>query len=33
MEIIFLTAMIVSLLTVFTVDTLQKRQRFLNKGK
>jgi hypothetical protein len=33
METIFLTTMIVSLLVVFTVDTTQKRQKFLNKGK
>lgn len=33
METIFLTTMIVSLLVIFTIDTTQKRQQFLNKGK
>ena len=33
METISLTIMIISLLTVFTVDTLQKRRSDLSRGK
>jgi len=33
METLFLAFMILSLLAVFTVDTLQKRRNFLDKGK
>ena len=33
METIALTFMVISLLSVFTFDTLQKRQRFLNGDK
>ena len=33
MDTITLIGMILSLLAVFTADTLQKRRRFINKGK
>lgn len=33
METILLSIMIASLFTVFTVDTRQKRRRFLSEGK
>ena len=33
METIALTFMVISLLSVFTVDTLQKRRKFLREGK
>lgn len=33
MELIILSLMVFSLLTIFTVDTVQKRRRFLNEGK
>ena len=33
METITLTFMVISLLSVFTVDTLQKRRRFIDEGK
>jgi hypothetical protein len=33
METITLTFLVISLLSVFTVDTLQKRRRYLNEGK
>lgn len=33
METIFLTGIIVCLLIVFAIDTMQKRHKFLNKGK
>lgn len=33
METIFLSFMFFSLLVVFTIDTIQKRRRFLKEGK
>lgn len=33
MQTTILTIMVIGLLAVFTVDTLQKRRRFLNEGK
>jgi len=33
METITFTFMVISLLSVFTVDTLQKRRRFIDEGK
>jgi hypothetical protein len=33
METIILSFMVMSLFTVFTVDTVQKRRRFLEEGK
>lgn len=33
MELITLSLMVFSLLAIFTVDTVQKRRRFLNEGK
>ncbi len=32
MELIFLALMVVSLITVFTIDTRQKRRKFLNES-
>jgi hypothetical protein len=33
MEIILLSGMILALLAIFTVDTLQKRRKYLDEGK
>lgn len=33
METITLVILIISLLAIFTADTLQKRRRFINEGK
>jgi hypothetical protein len=33
MEIITLTIMIISLIVVFSIDTVQKRRTYLNKSK
>lgn len=32
MELLFLALMVVSLITVFTIDTRQKRRKFLNES-